>query len=246
MNALEVVLLVCGGLVAGAVNSMAGGGSLLTVPLLVFAGVPGGVANGSNRVGVLLSNITAAAAFRRLGVSGLSRSVPVLVPVVIGSLVGAYGIAQVADDAFERAFGILMVPLLLLSLRQPRVSADGSLRAWPPAVSAAVFFGIGLYGGAFQAGVGLILLAALTRTGLDLVMANSVKVVVTLVVTATALPVFVVSGKVDWPPALVLGAGFAVGGALGARMAVRGGERVIRAVMTVAVLAASGRLVGLY
>lgn len=246
MSALDVVLLLAGGLVAGAVNSMAGGGSLLTVPLLVFAGVPGGVANGSNRIGVLLSNLTAAAAFRRLGVSGISRSLPVLVPVVVGSLIGAYGISRVADDAFERVFGIIMVPLLLLSLRKPKPAADGADAAWSPLVSSLVFLGVGLYGGAFQAGVGLILLAALTRTGIDLVVANSIKVVVILVVTATALPVFIASGKVDWPPALVLGAGFAVGGAVGARLAVSGGERVIRGVMIVAVLAASGRLLGLY
>ena len=121
MDLLDVVLLLVGGLVAGTVNTMAGGGSLLTVPLLVLAGVPGNVANGSNRVGILASTVTAAASFRRLGVSGVSRMVPVLVPVVAGSLTGSVLVARLADETFERVFGILMVPLLLIALRPPRV-----------------------------------------------------------------------------------------------------------------------------
>lgn len=249
MDLGDVVLLVVGGLVAGTVNTMAGGGSLLTVPLLVIAGVPGNIANGSNRVGILASNLTAAAAFRRLGVSGMSRMLPVLMPVVAGSLVGALLVSRLADETFERAFGVLMVPLLLLSLRPPRVPAfgpDAHPAAWPTPVAATVFFGVGCYGGAFQAGIGLLLVLALSRSGLDLVVANSVKVVVILVVTVTALPVFIVGGRVDWGPALVLAAGFAVGGALGARITVQGGERVVRPVLVVAVLGLAGRLLGLW
>jgi hypothetical protein len=113
-------------------------------------------------------------------------------------------------------------------------------------MAAAVFFGVGLYAGAFQAGIGLLMVLALSRSGLDVVVANSVKVLVIMVVTCTALPVFIAGGLVDWGPALVLAAGFGVGGALGARITVTGGERVVRPVMAVAVLAMAGRLLGLY
>ena len=89
-----MVLLVVGGLFAGCVNTIAGGGSLLTVPLLVLVGVPGDVANGTNRLGILTSNVSAAEAFRRQGVAGLSRVVPVLVPVVVGALVGSVLISR--------------------------------------------------------------------------------------------------------------------------------------------------------
>ncbi len=244
MDVLDVVLLVAGGLFAGCVNTIAGGGSLLTVPLLVLVGVPGDVANGTNRVGILTSNISAAEAFRRRGVSGLSRVVPVLVPVVIGALAGSLLISRVDAEVFERAFGVIMVPLLLLSLRPPKVPA--AARPWSGPMAAAVFFGVGLYAGAFQAGIGLLMVLALSRSGLDVVVANSVKVLVIMVVTCTALPVFIAGGLVDWGPALVLAAGFGVGGALGARITVTGGERVVRPVMAVAVLAMAGRLLGLY
>jgi len=241
----DIVLLVAGGLAAGVVNTLAGGGSLLTVPLLVLAGVPGNVANGSNRVGILASNASAAAAFRRLGVSGLSRTLPVLVPVAVGSLVGALLVARLADETFERAFGVLMVPLLLLSLRPPVLkSVEG--RVWSGPFTVLVFLAVGLYGGAFQAGIGLLLMVALSRSGMDLVVANSVKVVVIMVVTVTALPLFIVGGRVDWGPALVLAAGFAVGGALGARLTVTRGASLIRPVMVAAVLALAARLLGLF
>ena len=245
MDPGDIVLLVAGGLAAGVVNTLAGGGSLLTVPLLVLAGVPGNVANGSNRVGILASNASAAAAFRRLGVSGLSRTLPVLVPVAVGSLVGALLVARLADETFERVFGVLMVPLLLLSLRPPVLkSVEG--RVWSGPFTVLVFLAVGLYGGAFQAGIGLLLMVALSRSGMDLVVANSVKVVVIMVVTVTALPLFIVGGRVDWGPAMVLAAGFAVGGALGARLTVTRGASLIRPVMVAAVVALAGRLLGLF
>jgi len=225
---------------------MAGGGSLLTVPLLVLAGVPGNVANGSNRIGILTSNVTAAATFRRLGVSGLTRILPVLVPVAIGAAAGAVLVGQLADETFDRVFGFLMVPVLIVSLRQPRVEAKETGGRWSSPVAALIFFGIGLYGGAFQAGIGLLLVLALSQSGLDLVVANNIKVLVTLVVTLAALPVFILGGRVDWAPALVLALGFAAGGVMGARFTVRGGDRIVRPVLVLSVLGFSGRLLGLY
>ena len=246
MSALDVVLLLGGGLVAGVINTLAGGGSLITVGLLVVAGVPGNVANGSNRVGVVAAGLTAAAGFRHLGVAGRRQAVPVLIPVVAGSVLGALLIGGLTDDAFERVFGLLMVPLLILLLRPPRQLAAGEREPWPRWALVSVFFAVGVYGGAFQAGIGLILIVTLARSGIDLVLANSIKVIVVLFVTATALPVFVARGDVDWGPALVLAAGFAVGGWLGAHVTVVGGEKLIRAVMIAAVIALTGRLIGLY
>jgi len=241
----EALLLVIGGLFAGAINTVAGGGSMLTVPLLVLAGVPGNAANGSNRVGILTSNVAAVATFRRLGVDGLRHASRVVVPVVLGGLIGSFAVGRVLDDAaFERVFGLLMIPLVILSVRRPS-NASGD-RAWSTSKVVIVFLLIGIYGGAFQAGVGLVLLAALTRSGFDLVMSNSIKVIVNTAVTVVALPVFILSGDIAWAPALVLAAGFVVGGWLGAQASFRGGEVLIRRVMVVAALGLAGRLIGIY
>ena len=245
MELIDAALVVGAGLVAGIVNAMAGGGSLLTVALLnVFVGLPGLVANGTNRVGVLVQNASSVASYRKEGVRGFGRAVPVIVPVIAGSLLGSLLVSSVTDETFERIFGILMVPLLFLSLRSPK--NVGSQINWHPLTTAVVFFGIGLYGGAFQAGVGLLIVVALSRSGLDLVNANAVKVVVILVLTTIAVPVFVIRGQVDWGFAAVLAIGFAAGGWIGARVAVRGGERIIKPALIGAVVALAGRMIGLY
>ncbi len=218
---------------------------MLTVPLLVLAGVPGVAANGSNRVGILTSNLSAFLSFRREGKTIDPRSLIYIVPpALVGALFGAYGISQLTDESFERLFGLLMIPLIILTVNKPRPNLEAS--AWPTAITIMVFFGIGIYAGAIQAGVGLVLLTALSRSGMDLVTANVVKVVFTFCSTLIALPVFIIQGDVQWVPAIVLAIGLSIGGWMGAKLAVRGGERWIRMVMIVAAFALALRLLGVY
>lgn len=233
------------GLVAGAVNSVAGGGSLLTVPLLVLLGLPGTLANGTNRVGILVQTAAAAWRFRERGVPGASEALPLLVPVILGSTAGAFAISRIADATFERVFGLLMILLLVPTLRGSGPCASAG-RSPSRAGSFLLYFGIGAYGGAFQAGVGIPLLYALAWRGHDLVRANHVKALVILAVTAVAVPVFVLREQVAWLPAAALAAGFWLGGELGARLAVRGGERLIRPVLAAAVIALAARMLGLW
>jgi len=240
----HIALLIGGGIVAGIVNTLAGAGSLLTVPLLVLSGLPGTLANGTNRVGILTHNLVASWRFRAEGVSGFRTALPMLIPIGLGSLTGALVISQVADKTFERLFGVVMVLLLV-----PTVWRAPSVRAAPhrsPLSSFVVFLGIGLYGGAFQAGVGIALILALSYTGVDLLRANSIKVVINAVLVLVALPVFIVQQQIAWQPAVVLAAGYAIGGVFGVRLAVVGGDRLIRPVLAVAVLALAGRMMGLY
>jgi uncharacterized membrane protein YfcA len=243
--AYEVVLLIGGGIVAGIVNTLAGGASVLSVPLLVLVGLPGTVANGTNRVGVLVHNAVASWRFRVEGVSGLRAAIPVLLPVTVGSLAGAYLASLVADATFERLFGVVML-LLVLPMIAPLGRTARLERRWSRAQTVVVFSLIGLFGGAFQAGVGLFLVAALAHAGYDLVEANSVKVVVNTVLTLAALVVFVARGQVEWIPGLVLSVGFAIGAVIGVRLAVRGGERLIRPALVAAVLMLAGRMLGFY
>ncbi|MCP3912832.1 MAG: sulfite exporter TauE/SafE family protein [Actinomycetia bacterium] len=245
MSLLEAVVLLLGGAGAGVINSMAGGGSLITVPLLDIVGVTGLDANGTNRVAVLAQNVSSSTTYRKQGVGGLREAVPVVLPVVAGSLVGAILVSQLADDSFRRLFGVLMVPLLIVALIK-RPQTDDDAQPWSPLVSGSIFFAIGIYGGAIQAGVGLVLLMAINRSGIDLLKANAIKTVVILALTLVAVPVFILDGQVRWFPALVLAIGTSAGGWLGARIAVKGGERVIKPVLVVAVIALAGRMIGLY
>ncbi len=246
MEAIHVVLLLGGGFLAGIINTMAGGGSLLTVPLLVFADVPGNAANGSNRVGVLAGSMSATDTFRRRGVAGWAGIGRILVPTVVGALVGSVLVSQLTDDDFERVFGLVMIPILALSLIRPDPVKLQDRPQWSWWVTTLVFFAVGIYGGSIQAGIGLILIVALTRAGIDIVTTNHIKVIVTFVYTVFALPVFIINGDIYWLPATVLAAGLAAGSVVGARITVAGGERVVRPVLVVAVVAMSGHLLGLY
>jgi uncharacterized membrane protein YfcA len=248
MSSTDILLLLGAGLIAGVVNTLAGGASALTVPALVLVGLPGTIANGTNRVGIFVQNVVAAWRFRAEGVSGFRKSVPVLLPIALGSLMGAGAISQVSDEAFNLIFGIVMVLLVVPMVRPPRARdpADSRARGWSKPVTFVVFLGIGLYGGAFQAGVGLFLILALSYAGYDLVQANSIKVVINGALTAVAVPVFILNRQVEWVPALVLAVGFVAGGIVGVRVAVLGGERVIRPVLVASVVLLAGRMMGLY
>jgi uncharacterized membrane protein YfcA len=246
LTAGEAGILIAGGLAAGVVNTLAGGGSLISVPLLVLVGLPGTIANGTNRIGVFLQNLIAAWRFRAQGVSGLEGAAKVVVPVCLGSLVGAYTVANLSDAVFQRIFGAVMLIDLIPMLRPPKPGSAEMTNPWPRWLLFAVFMGIGLYGGAIQAGVGLLMVGALNHTGYDLIRANSIKVATNVVLTAFAIPIFVWKGQVAWAYAGVLAIGFAAGGAIGAQLAVRGGERVIRPVMVLAIVALAGRMLGFY
>jgi uncharacterized membrane protein YfcA len=252
----DALLLAAGGLVAGVVNTLAGGGSLLTVPLLVMVGLPGPVANGTNRVGVAVGSAVATWRLSALGVSGARDAAPLLVPSALGALLGAYGVVQLPAELFNRVFGLLMLVLLVPTLRGARLertaaarverTAAARARALPAPLRFLAFLGIGLYGGAFQAGVGILLLSVFSLSGIDLVRSTHIKTALNTCFTLLALPIFWWAGQILWAEAFALGAGFVAGGALGARAAVRGGERIIKPVLAVAVVALAGRMLGLY
>ncbi|MFW2381497.1 MAG: sulfite exporter TauE/SafE family protein [Acidimicrobiales bacterium] len=244
MSLGSALIIFVGGLFAGFVNALAGGGSLLTVPLLGLAGVEGLIANGTNRVSVLLATISTGVGFARGGYFDWRKTLPVLVPAMAGGTVGALLIANIEDVWFKRIFGVVMIPLLILSLRTPK--PDRPPTPWPLPVSLIVFFLAGVYAGAIQAGVGLILLLILNRAGHDLVWANAIKNYVIIGVSLIAVPIFVASDQVRWLPALVLSAGTMTGGYIGANSAVTGGEKVIKPVLVVSVVILAGRMLGLY
>ena len=244
MSPGAAVLIFVGGLAAGVVNSIAGGGSLVTVPLLSLAGLDGLTANGTNRIAVLVQSSAAVRGFTDKEVSGWGEARRVYPATLTGGFVGALGISSIDDEMFELVFGVLMIPMLVLALwPSPKEAARAP---WPTWVSVTVFFGVGLYAGAIQAGVGLLLLMVLARAGHDLVTANLIKSYVVVAISAIACAVFVIQDQVAWLPAFVLATGSGIGGYLGAHIAVEGGEKVIRPVLAVAVVALSGKMIGLY
>ena len=250
----KALLLFVAGTAAGFVNVSAGGGSLLTLPALIFLGLPTSVANGTNRVAILFQCAIATGNYKRLGYSNLGLGLRLSIPAVIGAIIGSRIAVDIPDSLFRVILSLVMVmALVVLLLRRgsggrgsPSEGADGS-SIGHPRLQLLLFFVIGLYGGFIQAGVGYLQLFALYVVGgLTLVRANCVKLIVAGLYMIPSLIVFLAYGKVAWIPALVLAAGTGTGGWLGSSFAVRKGEGWIRVVLAIAVLGMAGRLAGLY
>jgi hypothetical protein len=237
-------LLFVVGVLTGTINVVAGGGSFLTLPVLIFLGLPSGVANGTNRVGILFQNFGAAWTFRRSGRLDGLRATREITAAVVGSLLGVWLALQVGDVSFRRVLAVLMIVIFLGTLwRKPATgsvsesrvdpSPLGALR-WGSLPTASAFFLIGIYTGFIQAGAGFFVLMVTTALGLDLVVGNAIKVVLILSITVPSLLLFAINGRVDWLWGLCLAAGSLIGGQIGARWTLTRGEAWVRSFLTVA------------
>jgi len=248
MPEFEPFLILFGvGLLAGTINVMAGGGSALTLPTLIFLGLDAATANGTNRVAIALQNIFASLSFRQEKVSRFRQSLTFALWAMPGAVAGALVAVQISDVWFQRILGIVMVGVVL-SMMIPRrgivETTPEGIRSWwiYPAL-----FGIGFYGGFIQMGVGFLFMAAFYHLlKMNLVFVNLHKVVVSLLYTGPVLLIFALTGKVDWTLGLSLAAGNALGAWGGVKLAVRRGEKLIRYVLIVAVLIMAAKILGVF
>ncbi|HEA52758.1 hypothetical protein LCGC14_0833750 [marine sediment metagenome] len=220
MTAIEIIALLALGGIAGFINVLSAGGSMLTLPLLMFLGLPPQVANGTNRVAIVLQSTTAVAGFRRLGHGNLRVSLLLAVPAVLGSLLGAWVATWVADEVFERVLIIAMVGAsVFMLLPQPRINTTPlTPDRIGPVIYVALFL-IGVYGGFIQVGVGALFLVVLYRLlRIDLRQVNVFKVAIILIYTVPALLIFAVNGQVRWGMGLVLAAGNIAGAFVAVRV----------------------------
>jgi uncharacterized membrane protein YfcA len=221
------------GFVSGFMNVLAGGGSLLTLPLLLFLGMPAPVANATNRIGLVLQNISASTAFHRGGRLPLRPTLWLLLPFVPGAYVGAVVAVDVDETLFRRVL-IVMMLLALYSILHGQGSRrlESTARVPHPALLGLSFALMGFYAGFMQAGLGFLLIAALSGLGgFDLVRANAIKVSVVLISQLLALAVFQRAGNVDWRAGAVLAVGSAAGAWVGARWQMRRGVVWVRRVL---------------
>jgi uncharacterized membrane protein YfcA len=235
------VLLLGAGLIAGTLNVIAGGGSFLTLPVLIFLGLPATVANGTNRVGILVQNVGAVWSFHRHRVLDWRSFLWAALPSSLGAALGVWIALEVGDQTFQRVLAFLMVGVTIWTILDPvgriRRRSTGSEfpKLYPLAIGTGFFF-VGIYGGFVQAGVGFFVLAVTTWAGLDLVRGNAVKVLSILVFTVLSLAIFSWQGMVQWIPGLVLAAGTFLGGQIGVKFTVLKGHDWVKGFVIVAVI----------
>jgi uncharacterized protein len=244
VSATSALVLLVAGFVASTVNTLAGGGSFLTLPLLMFMGLPAAAANATNRVGVLAQNVGAVWGFHRHGVLDWRWALGAAVPTTVGSGIGAWLALGIGDREFKRLLAFLMIGICLWTvLGEGRAGrpAEGALvrRPWLVRVG---FFLVGIYGGFIQAGIGFLVLALTTLAGFDLVRGNAVKVLAVLLQTLVALAIFLTAGQVRWVEGACLAAGGLMGSLVGVHLTVLKGHRWLKVVVTVTMVLFALRL----
>ncbi len=235
----QLPLLFVVGVIAGILNILAGGGSLLTLPVLIFMGLPSAVANGTNRIAIFCQNIFAIRGFSKRGVMPLQLALLCTPPALFGSWVGANLAINLDDQVFKRVLAMIMIGVLIFTAVDPMKrfrQEDIHFGLWRKALIIISFFGVGIYGGFVQAGVGFLVITALLIHGLDLVRINAIKVFVIFAYTFIALGVFVYHGQVDYSLGFALAAGNSVGGMIGPKLAVDKGHDWIKKVVSLTVL----------
>lgn len=235
----QLPLLFLVGVIAGILNVLAGGGSLLTLPLLIFMGLPSAIANGTNRIAIFCQNIFAIRGFRQRGVFPQQLILLCTPPALLGSWLGANMAISIDDQMFKRLLALIMIGVMVFTAVDPMKRfrrEDVVFGPWRKLLLVATFFFVGIYGGFVQAGVGFLIITALLAHGLDLVKINALKVFVIFAYTFIALGVFIYHDQVNYSLGLALAAGNSLGGMIGPKLAVDKGHDWIKNVVTATVL----------
>jgi uncharacterized membrane protein YfcA len=242
-----------------------GGGSLITMPVLIFLGLPSAVANGTNRVALMVQSVVAIGYFKNKGFFYPKLSAILGIPALIGSIIGAKFAISLSDEMFNRVLAIVMLVVLVLIILRPekwflskkkgdikegteeREENGEDLGKTRLIIASLVFFAVGFYGGFIQAGIGFIIIATLALiTGMSLVKINSLKVSVTLIYMSASLLVFILNGKIDWTLGFALAIGNAFGAYLGGMFTVSGGDKWIRIFLVITVSIMAAKLLGVH
>ncbi|MGY0374627.1 sulfite exporter TauE/SafE family protein [Clostridium sp. JNZ J1-5] len=247
---MKIILIFLIGIAAGFINTLAGGGSLLTVPMLIFLGLPSAVANGTNRIAVAVENIVAAANFKNKGYFDMKFGLMIGIPSVIGSILGAKAAINLPDELFNKILGVIMVIVVIFIIWEPQkrlLPSKFELTKTRQAILMILFFCVGIYGGLIQGGIGFIIIIVLSlMTNFSLVKINSLKVFVMAMYMLSSLSIFIINGKVHWILGVTLAIGNGIGGYLGSSFAVKNGDKFVKIALIIAVIIMALKLLGVF
>lgn len=226
------LLLIAVGFVVGFINTVAGGGSLLSLGVLIFFGLPPSIANGTNRVAIAIQSMLGVAGFKSKGVSTFPFNIYLGISAMLGSLIGANIAVEVSGETFNKILAIVMIVVLLIVVFKPKLKVEDIQERitgkylW---IGIIAFFFFGIYGGFINAGLGFIIILFLHYTNqMSLVRANATKVAIVLIYTLAALGVFIYYDKIIWEIGLVLAIGNGSGAWVASRVSVAKGDKFIK------------------
>lgn len=249
MSWLTIAALIVSGVFVGFINTLAGGGTIISLSLFMLLGLPANIANGTNRVAVILQNLTSVSQFRKQNLLDFKKANKLAIPTMIGAMVGAQIASDISENIFRKAVAVVMLVMVYFIIAKPSQWLKGtrSLQERPVSwLQVVIFFLIGVYGGFVQVGVGYFILAGVVLgAGYDLVKANAIKVWIVLLYTPLALIVFILHDQVHWTYGLIHAIGNIIGAFIASRFAVSWGANFVRWVIIVVILIFSSDLLGI-
>lgn len=242
--------LIGSGLLVGFINTLAGSGTVISISLLMFLGLPPSIANGTNRVAVFFQTIVAVKGFAKEKVLDWKKGLLFGIPTVVGSIVGAIIAVKIDEQVMEKIIGVTMLLLLATLFYKPEAWTKGNKEKTERKITilqVLLYFAIGVYGGFIHLGVGIFILAiTVLNAGYDLVKANALKNLLVLLYTPFALVIYIWNGMVYFKYGLIHSIGNMIGAYLATKYALNWGTKFTRWVLIIVIIAASFKFLGAY
>jgi len=240
VDIFEILLLAFVGLAAGVINTLAGGGSAFTLPVLIFLGLPPSVANGTNRIVIVVQSLIGSLGYKSKGVSTFPFNIYLGISASFGAVIGALIAIDIDDKLFNRILAVVIITIGILIIANNK-KLDSNLiekiNGKYLFFSIIIFFFLGIYGGFLNAGIGIVIMFILNRfNGLDLVKTNATKVVLITIYSSVALFVFAYNNSIDWEKGLWMALGTIYGAWWASRWSVKKGDKVIKTVMLIMII----------
>jgi len=234
---ISIIILICSGIIVGFINTLAGGGTVVSLSVFMFFGLPPLVANGTNRIAIVFQNAAAVAHFQKNKLIDWKKIIRLAIPLVLGSFAGAAIAGFLSNKLFLYIFsgviilfGISMIFNPDRYIHERKDLLDRNISLW----QYFIYFLLGIYGGFVHVGIGYLFLAVLVlMNGYDLLKANVLKNVLVLCYVPFSLAVYAIQGNLCWTFGLIHAIGNIIGASLAARLAVKRGSRFIRYIVLI-------------
>ncbi|PCJ94959.1 MAG: integrase [Flavobacteriaceae bacterium] len=240
------ILLIVVGFVVGFINTIAGGASVISLPILIFLGLPPNVANGTNRIAILVQTAMATAGFKSKGVSTFPFNIYLGISALFGAIIGAKIAVDIDGDLFNKILAIIMVGIIFVISFMPKIKAEELIERttgkhlW---LGILIFFVLGIYGGFINIGIGFMIILILHFLNhMSLVRVNATKVTVVFIYTISALVVFALNDDVNWKVGLILAIGNGSGAWVSSRVSVGKGDGYVKKVLIIMVIVMAVKL----
>ena len=229
---LELVILLAIGFLAGIVNTLAGGGSLFTLPILIFLGLPPQVANGTNRVVIVAQSLSGSVGYSSKGIYSYPFNIYLGISASFGAYIGAKIALNIDGEIFNKILAVIIIIVGgLIFIQKKKLTNFVNERTsgkylW---FSILVFFIFGIYGGFINAGIGILIMLFLNRLNqMSLVKSNATKVSVVFIYSLFALLIFAYNDSIDWKMGISMAIGSIFGAWFASRWSVKRGDNLIR------------------